>query len=427
MLAVISDLSIYEKVERNIFLEDIGIIYKSENSNVDILQELERISRLPVKHLIIQLAVLENIKELPAALRKYKIRNSAIQIILIAPDILPGNKELSLAVGMAIYDILSLSFDEMDNIDKEIEKSIKNPARYEKAVKWDIGYIEETKEKEIKEKIVKVEKFSFMKKSTVAFASLTPCSGSSFLALNLAKAASSFINTSLIEIGNKNVSFYCDLDIKNKFENYNKEFVFYHDKLKNSSFNGEIGNELENIHYIVMDPQIKSGEEWSNIDTLTLLNHCRNISCNVVDLNTLDDVDINIFDLIFLVIDPSPTNIHRAKKDIEKYKEFKNAKFIINKFSKEINSRKKEILEFIEVEPLFLPFIEGDHIYEIFYKDRYEDTQEKFLRSKDFNKILKMIIPEEIIKSKTKKKKAAFSFWNKKKELKEGDYEETEF
>lgn len=133
MYAVICDPNYWKEIEDTIKQREEDIIFKQIDSEVDIISELDQISRIAVKHLIIDISVLEENKIIQA-IRRYRIKNDKTQIIIIAPNCLPGNEIIHAIVSMGIYNIIAPQGE--DKLGPLLEDVLNIPRSYKKAVRW---------------------------------------------------------------------------------------------------------------------------------------------------------------------------------------------------------------------------------------------------------------------------------------------------
>jgi len=191
MFAVVVGPKYYKDIEQVINSKGDEILYKVIDTDVDINSEIEKINRITVKHLIIDITCLERETDLAQAVRNYRIRNEHTQIIIIAQNYIPGNETLSLLVTMGVYDILAPQ--DSDNIGPLLLEILDKPTSYSKAVKWDIGVkIQNSKEdKEVKTKVEYIEKIESVFKKVIVVYSPTS-EGASRIASHLAHAIVTF-------------------------------------------------------------------------------------------------------------------------------------------------------------------------------------------------------------------------------------------
>lgn len=141
MFAVITSPNFYNEIEQSINSKGSNILYKRVDNDIDILEEIERVNRIPIHVLIVDIFCVKEKKKIPQAIRRFRIRNSNARIIIIAPNFQPGNELLSILVTMGVYDIINPISEKMEDIIilPSLLEHIENPATYAKAVKWDIS------------------------------------------------------------------------------------------------------------------------------------------------------------------------------------------------------------------------------------------------------------------------------------------------
>lgn len=160
MFAVICSQKYWKEIEQAISLIGEEIVYKFIDNDIDSLSEFEKIGRIAVKYLIIDVTAIEGHKKLIQAVKRYRIMNNYTQLIVIAPNCEPGNELLHSLVTMGIYDIFSPAGDEIEkmNISASLIDMIKKPTSYKKAVRWVIDKEVNINDSSIViEKIVEVE------------------------------------------------------------------------------------------------------------------------------------------------------------------------------------------------------------------------------------------------------------------------------
>ncbi|MCT4584059.1 MAG: AAA family ATPase [Peptostreptococcaceae bacterium] len=156
MYAVITSPEFFKEIEQVVSSKGEEILLKKIDVDIDINEEIERVSRIAVKHLIIDITSLENEGKLVQAIRRYRIKKANTQIIIIAPNYKPGNETLSLLVTMGVYDIIAPEKDQEEelNISPLLLNVLDNPTQYARAVKWDIGAMTKKEDDEGTEKTV---------------------------------------------------------------------------------------------------------------------------------------------------------------------------------------------------------------------------------------------------------------------------------
>jgi len=156
LFAVITNPNFFNEIEQAINSKGSNILYKRVDNDVDILEEIEKLNRIPIHILIIDITCIEDKKKIPQAVRRFRIRNSNARIIIIAPNFQPGNEILSMLVTMGVYDIINPISEKTEDmvILPSLLDHIDNPATYAKAVKWDVSANEFTERTKDNEKVI---------------------------------------------------------------------------------------------------------------------------------------------------------------------------------------------------------------------------------------------------------------------------------
>lgn len=139
MYAVLCSPKYWNDIQQVILNMGEQILFQSIDGSLDISSELNTISRIAVKHLIIDISTAVDHKRLVQSLMQYKIMNDKTQIIIIAPDCVPGDETIhKLVTQVHVYDVIVPSSDEQDEFDLKvkIQECISSPGTYKKGVKW---------------------------------------------------------------------------------------------------------------------------------------------------------------------------------------------------------------------------------------------------------------------------------------------------
>lgn len=141
MFAVISRSCFYDEIEQATKSCNAEIIFKALGNDLDISAEVEKILRVRVKYLVLDIAAVEVRERIPAAIRKLRILKGDTRIIIVAPNMLPGNPIISHLVTMGIYDIINPKSNDDDvlSILPDLLECINKAAPYSKAVRWEVG------------------------------------------------------------------------------------------------------------------------------------------------------------------------------------------------------------------------------------------------------------------------------------------------
>lgn len=167
MYAVICSPQYWKEIESTITSKNGQILLKAIDTDIDINAELNKMIRVPVRHLIIDITAISDENRFINALINYRIRNDRVQIIIIAPNSLPGNELIHrLVTQVHVYDIIapSIDSDSLDgvNLGSLIDECIDNPSTYKRGIKWVIEgdvstSINETSNQREKVKVVEKE------------------------------------------------------------------------------------------------------------------------------------------------------------------------------------------------------------------------------------------------------------------------------
>lgn len=159
MFAAICSPVYFKEIEQAVASIEGQIIHRAIGIDIDITSEIEKIGRISIKHLIIDITSITEHKKFVQCLMKYRILNDKTQIIVIAPNCVPGNELIHMLVSQVhVCDIIA----PMGETDKDITflsdllSCISEPAPFKKCVKWlidDGGSFEEAAASKEKERI----------------------------------------------------------------------------------------------------------------------------------------------------------------------------------------------------------------------------------------------------------------------------------
>lgn len=169
MFAVICSERNFSDVEQMVQTVNDDIIFKTVDNDIDIKTEIDKISRLSVSHLIVDVTCLSNKNNIVTAIRNYKIKCGTTKVIIIYPNAAPGDSICAALVRMGVYDIISPALEENEELIllPSLLSVFEKPTTYAAAVKWDQDSVEINVEKKNKkpEDISKlVNKLSYEKK-----------------------------------------------------------------------------------------------------------------------------------------------------------------------------------------------------------------------------------------------------------------------
>lgn len=196
------------------------IFFCDEKDDIDVIEDIEEISLLAGKYLILDSSLNVDLEELLLALEQLRFKKDKLQYIILAPDKIKGDIVISRLVQFGIYNIISFSSTEEKDIystlwDK-INSFLENPATYKDAIEWDnnkrdkiqvnnlsdeiqpkkdfIQIIEENKERfklktfesVKKEKVITVIKENLLGKITISVAGVIPHIGTTHFSIMVA-------------------------------------------------------------------------------------------------------------------------------------------------------------------------------------------------------------------------------------------------
>lgn len=190
MFAIVTSPLFSDELTKVVQDKESRLVYQKVDTEIDIVETLDEISGSNIDVLIVDMISIKNQRDLPFAVRKFRIENEDVQIIIIAPNCYPGNQEISMIVTMGVYDILTPKKDKAGkyNVKYEVIEAIDNPCSYSKAVKWDIG-INSTgsiSEDTTAPKVVTVIKDKIVGSAVVAVAGTMSRIGTTHISINIA-------------------------------------------------------------------------------------------------------------------------------------------------------------------------------------------------------------------------------------------------
>jgi len=246
--------------------------------------------------------------------------------------------------------------------------------------------------------------------------SLSKGAGSTFLAINLAKAFTDLkIRTSVIEppIDEPYLFYYLGIDKKLSIKCMQNSFYSYpHAIDSGSNILKNMETVIDNIIWIIPSAFENKIENWDYIKMLMLLDFSRKSPINIIDAGiNYDHESIEPFisdaDILLIAVNPLPIELSKNKDSIEKLIKLKKeglpVEFIINYFSPAVS--KKELSEYFKNIPLiYIPAVETRFIQECAYKNNipinHPHISEKLFLP--ISEIIKNIIPLGILKETIK-------------------------
>lgn len=237
----------------------------------------------------------------------------------------------------------------------------------------------------------------------VGVVSLSKCSGSTFLTINLACAFDYNIKISVIEnpLNEPYLYTYLGLNTNIYDEDYSST-VFTHTVEDNidRGINFYNHSSNKNVTWILKDATRKSSEKWDSKKLFKLIFLNKKSYINIVDIGHLIFDDniyeiIDIFNILIVVIDPMVPDLLNNSEMLEKFKELENKSgiriiYVVNKFNKGVD--KRELLKFLNKKPAsYIPYINPEMIYKSVYNCaipyNYKAVKKELF--KPLNKIIK--------------------------------------
>lgn len=429
MYAVISSPSFLKEIEDVIFSKEEDILFKSIDTEININEELEKISRIAIKHLIIDITSLSEEDKLPLAIRRFRIKRETTQIIIIAPGYVPGNETLSLLVSMGVYDILAPQEGEGNiHISSLLSEVLDKPSSYARAVKWDIGaemtnVVTEHSEKVVEKVKIKVEYRDVVEsvfKKVIAVYSPTG-EGSSTIASHLAHslASSKQCKVALLD-------FEIFNPIQREIFGINPSYTL------KDALDAVVKKTLSPT---ILESYMEKSKHNKNLDILSGLydiNEYYNTQESyfeeiiekakfsydyvVIDTNSLYDlfptnISLLVADEVLIPVRGRKHSIDTVNRYIANFKEYND--FDIRKFNLIINQYSGNDLTSIEIQSKAMQPIMGYISY-----DKNYDRANVFNIPKKMNEYIGIL---NGIGIKAKKKNNIFNYFNKKVRSKKGD------
>lgn len=154
MYAVICNKQFWVDIQKVVESRDDQIVLNAIGDDIDIFAEFEKIKRLPITHLIIDVTTFEDENSFLTAINRYRIIHANTQLIIIAPGFVSGNKLLHSLVTMSIYNIITPLDELPESLMTSLNEVLDQPYTYENAAKWIINEEDSLEEKTEKKKWV---------------------------------------------------------------------------------------------------------------------------------------------------------------------------------------------------------------------------------------------------------------------------------
>lgn len=221
--------------------------------------------------------------------------------------------------------------------------------------------------------------YSSVPQQNICVTSLSRKAGSTFIAINLAKALSDKnIKVAFIEMPFFKPYVFDYLGLQQRLlpiENSDiNKYLFIQDILNNRQDN-KMEIVQDQITWLVTNPMDELVEGWDSSKMIKLLHASIKASVNIVDIgiwleHTAIKEHLKLFDKIFVIVDPLPPDIMQNEMKVKKIREIKKSGYpieiIINKHHNGINTR--ELIDYIGITPIMsIPFVDIRHIYRAVY------------------------------------------------------------
>jgi len=258
--------------------------------------------------------------------------------------------------------------------------------------------------------------YSVLENKLIITGGLSKGAGSTFLAINLAKAFTDLkIRTSVIEppIEEPYLFYYLGIDKKLSIKCVQNSFYSYpHAIDSGSNILKNMETVIDDIIWIIPSAFENKIENWDYIKMLMLLDFSRRSPINIIDAGiNYDHESIEPFitdaDILLITVNPLPAELNKNKANIEKLLKLKKeglpVEFIINYCSPAII--KKELSEYFKNTPLiYIPALETRFIQECAYKNKIPITHPQISEKlfSPLSEIIKNIIPLGVLKETIK-------------------------
>jgi len=222
MVAAVLQKKYESSVERLVQQSNKNMVYKSVAERTDLWQELERLSRLDISILIIDLDMALDDKNALQAVKNYRILKDSTRIIVICQNRRYGDNTVSQLVKLGIYDIV-LNDNDYENT---LKRALFERTPYSKAVRWSI-------EEDIKEEKNKIITEKLIGSVTIGVGSISAGCGATHIAVAMAEFLRKKGRTAVVELNGENpqlsklVQIYKTYSIENiQGDIYNNDIGF---------------------------------------------------------------------------------------------------------------------------------------------------------------------------------------------------------
>lgn len=333
MVAAVLQEKYKELVEKAVIQSNEDIVYKSVVEKNDLWTELEKLNRIDIDILMIDLEIALDYKNALQAIKNYRMLKDLTRIIIICKNRNYGDRTISELVKLGIYDIII----DNEKICENLIKVIKEKTSYAKAQKWSV------EDNFVKERKISTE--NFIGSVTVGVGGILNGCGTTHITLALAEFLSKKGKTAIVELNNPNSSIF---ELKKVYKTYSIE------NIQGDIYNNNIGFNMAGIDFYKetdIIEVIKRQYNYIIFDCGTVNNNENEIyRCNVKILNVKSHIWENSKLLEFFNKEKDFTtwNIYSSfadkecidyiKENLKMYKVFSIPEIKLFKLSNEIQS-----------------------------------------------------------------------------------------
>ena len=230
MYAVICSNVFYEEIEMAVNSIDGNVIFKSVGKDLLPDSEFSKLRTAPFKTLIVDVSCFLNNSNIIFLLKQLRLSRDDLRLIIIASNLLPGDKFFAGLVNLGIYDIIVPDSDEFILLPCLIDVLLK-PMVYKDAIRLVETKVNEDNQSKFhsitqKEKIIEIEKEKIIGPVTIGVAGVLKRIGTTYTALSIASFLSDNYKVAVLEIGGDSPVL---LHIQNSYDvemNKDKSFMF---------------------------------------------------------------------------------------------------------------------------------------------------------------------------------------------------------
>lgn len=142
MYAVITSPSYWKTIEKAIQYTGESLLFQNVDKNIDLSDDLEKISRISVNTIILDVSSVDDKSKIPQAIMNYKIKKDKTRFIIIAPGYSPGDNIMSYLFSIGVWDfIVPNDMEEDPDINSnvlynQLIEYLNMKPSYQKGVRW---------------------------------------------------------------------------------------------------------------------------------------------------------------------------------------------------------------------------------------------------------------------------------------------------